>query len=167
MSDETRQNTGLSPAARPVAIRLAVESDVRGIVQLLWDDAQGRLRESTAPDQAQVYVSAFRQIQQDPNSALFAAVCDDAVVGCLQLTTIPGLSYKGLRRALIEDVRVATGCRGQGIGARMLAHAEAEARRRGCGLIELFAHSDRSDAHRFYARAGYAGTHRGFRKPLA
>jgi GNAT superfamily N-acetyltransferase len=147
-------------------VRPANAADVATIVHMLWDDEQGRKRESVSQDQASTYLSALELIECDPNSQVFVAAIDDAVVGCLQLTVIPGLSYRGVKRALVEDVRVVKSHRGHGIGNQMLAFAEAKATELGCGLIELFVHDGRSDAHRFYENAGYSGAHRGFRKNL-
>lgn len=160
-------NDDVSPVnADDVTIRAATVSDVPDIVRLLWDDEQGRARESVASDEADTYLSAFRRVEDDPNTQLFVALCDDVLVGCVQLTLIPGLSYRGIRRALVEDVRVSGTCRGRGIGGLILAHVEAVARKHGCELIELFVHGERDQAHRFYDKAGYAGAHRGFRKTL-
>lgn len=155
-----------SRSSNAVAVRQAKAADVARIVHMLWDDEQGRRRESTLPENAGTYLSAFEQIERDPNSHVFVATLDDVVVGCLQLTILPGLSYRGTTRALIEDVRVAKSSRGQGIGSHLLSFAEARAADLGCSMIELFVHDSRSDAHRFYETAGYSGVHRGFRKKL-
>lgn len=149
-----------------VKIRVAEADDIPKITRLLWDDQQGRQRESLSPEDRATYLSAFEQIEKDPNSQLFVAIQDDAVVGCLQLTVISGLSYRGVRRALVEDVRVERSYRSRGIGGLLLAHAEAQASELGCKLMELFVHGKREDAHRFYERAGFSGAHRGFRKNL-
>jgi len=86
---------------------------------------------------------------------------DGAVVGCLQLCILPGLSSQGASRALIEDVRVASHCRSRGIGEQMVQWAIAEARAKGCKLVELLTHNTRVDAQRFYVRLGFAPSHLG------
>jgi ribosomal protein S18 acetylase RimI-like enzyme len=83
------------------------------------------------------------------------------VVGCLQVCILPGLSSQGALRGLIEDVRVAAQCRSRGIGEQMLQWAIAEARAKGCKLVELFTHHTRVDAQRFYARLGFQPSHVG------
>ena len=162
-----RMEISQSKLSGVVATRRANAADIATMVHMLWDDEQGRQRESISQDQASIYRSAFDQIERDPNSQVLVATIDDTVIGCLQLTIIPGLSYQGIKRALVEDVRVAKSHRGQGIGHQMLAFAEAQATDLGCGLIELFVHEGRGAAHRFYESAGYIGAHRGFRKKLA
>ncbi|MEL7093476.1 MAG: GNAT family N-acetyltransferase [Pseudomonadota bacterium] len=152
--------------AKTLSFRDARADDVATLVKLLSDDPVGRTRESDAPQDATTYHAAFAAIDGDPNSRLIVATQGDCVIGFLQITVIPGLSYRGTRRALIEDVRVAAGHRGHGIGAALMRHAEALAHADGCGLVELFAHEDRTAAHRFYEAQGYAASHRGFRKRL-
>jgi ribosomal protein S18 acetylase RimI-like enzyme len=86
---------------------------------------------------------------------------DGAVIGCLQLCILPGLSSQGASRALIEDVRVAAPCRGRGIGEQLAQWAVTEARAKGCKLVELLTHNTRVDAQRFYERLGFARSHVG------
>jgi hypothetical protein len=90
-------------------IRDGVEADLPAIVALLADDALGRLREDTSTPLNAAYRAAFAAIAADENQRLVVAVAEAEVVGCLQLTFIPGLSRLGLWRGQIESVRVATG----------------------------------------------------------
>jgi GNAT superfamily N-acetyltransferase len=61
-------------------------------------------------------------------------------------------------RAEIGGLVVAAGCRSQGIGARLVGHAEQWARERGmCGMV-VRSQIKREDAHRFYLREGYERT---------
>ena len=110
----------------------------------------------------QSYFAAFEQLARDPNIHLVVAEDGEgAVVGCLQLCILPGLSSQGASRGLIEDVRVASHCRSRGIGEQMVQWAVAEARARGCKLVELLTHHTRVDAQRFYKRLGFARSHVG------
>jgi ribosomal protein S18 acetylase RimI-like enzyme len=105
---------------------------------------------------------AFEALDRDPNIHLVvAADGEGAVVGCLPLCVLPGLSSQGASRGLIEDVRVAAHCRSRGIGEQMVQWAIAEARTRGCKLVELLTHNTRVDAQRFYVRLGFAPSHVG------
>ena len=110
----------------------------------------------------QSYFAAFEQLARDPNIQLVVAEDGEgAVVGCLQLCILPGLSSQGASRGLIEDVRVASHCRSRGIGEQMVQWAVAEARAKGCKLVELLTHHTRVDAQRFYERLGFARSHVG------
>lgn len=152
---------------RDIDIRSAVSDDVPSIVGLLRDDELGKCREAADPAHLAPYAAAFQAIQNDDHSELLVAIVDETVVGCLQITCIPGLSYQGVTRGLIEDVRVARHLRGHGIGKRLVLAAEAHARSAGCALLELFVHQDRANAQAFYERLAFKGEHRGFRKSLA
>jgi GNAT superfamily N-acetyltransferase len=88
------------------------------------------------------------------------------VVGTAQLTEIPGLSRAGTTRLQVEAVRVRADLRGQGIGAALFAWIVDEARRRGCGLVQLTTDTRRREAHRFYERLGFTASHVGFELQL-
>jgi ribosomal protein S18 acetylase RimI-like enzyme len=129
---------------------------------MLADDPLGSARERIEDPLPPSYFRAFDALDRDPNIQLVVAQDGDgAVVGCLQLCILPGLSSQGASRALIEDVRVATHCRSRGIGERLVQWALAEARARDCKLVELFTHHTRRDAQRFYKRLGFQPSHVG------
>jgi GNAT superfamily N-acetyltransferase len=48
----------------------------------------------------------------------------------------------------------------------MMRWAIAEARRRGCGLVQLTSDKSRLDAHRFYERLGFVASHQGYKLQL-
>lgn len=145
-----------------VTIRPARRADVPIIIAMLADDPLGGGRERIEDPLPQCYFTAFETVERDPNLQLVVAEDGEgAVVGCLQLCILPGLSSQGASRGLIEDVRVASHCRSRGIGERLVQWAVAEARGRGCKLVELLTHHTRVDAQRFYERLGFARSHVG------
>ncbi len=149
-------------AVSQVTIRRARVEDVGVIVGMLADDPLGGARERIEDPLPPSYLAAFERITHDPNIQLVVAEDGQgAVVGCLQLCILPGLSSQGTSRGLLEDVRVATHCRSRGIGERMVQWAVAEARARGCKVVELLTHHTRVDAQRFYERLGFARSHVG------
>ena len=145
-----------------ISIRRARRDDVAAIVGMLADDHLGRAREQLDDPLPESYFKAFEAVDRDPNFKLVVAETGEGrVVGCLQLCIMPGLSSQGTSRGLIEDVRVATDCRSQGIGEQLVQWAVGEARSRGCKLVELLTHSSRVDAQRFYKRLGFSPSHVG------
>ncbi|WP_291856462.1 GNAT family N-acetyltransferase [Bradyrhizobium sp.] len=145
-----------------VTIRPARREDVGIVVAMLADDPLGGARERIADPLPESYFTAFDRIRHDPNLLLVVAEDGEgAVVGCLQLCILPGLSSQGAARGLIEDVRVASHCRSRGIGGQLVQWALTEARSRGCKLVEMLTHHTRVDAQRFYERIGFARSHVG------
>src|SRR3546814_10883792 len=120
-----------------LTIRRATASDLEAIVALLADDVLGRARENPGPPLDPCYADAFAAIERDPNQFLAVAEEGGAIVACLQLSFIPGLSRRGLWRGQIESVRVAATRRGGGLGRRVFEWAIEECRRRDCGLVQL------------------------------
>ena len=148
--------------APDIIIRRARREDIGPIVGMLADDPLGGPRERIEDPLPQPYFTAFERLTRDPNIVLVVAEDGEgAVVGCLQLCILPGLSSQGASRGLIEDVRVASHCRSRGIGEQMVQWAVAEARQRGCKVVELLTHHTRVDAQRFYERLGFARSHVG------
>ena len=146
----------------PVTIRRARRDDVARIIAMLADDPLGGQRERLEDPLPPVYFDAFQRVARDPNIQLVVAEDGEgAVVGCLQLCILPGVSSQGASRGLLEDVRVAGDCRSRGIGEQLVQWAAAEARARGCKLVELLTHQTRVDAQRFYERLGFARSHVG------
>ncbi len=147
-------------------IRRARTADLPSIVALLADDELGSTREDISTPLNPRYVTAFESIDSDPNQMLMVADADGTIIGCLQLTLIPGLSRKGMLRGLIESVRVSAAHRSEGIGRKMFEWAIEESRRQGCGLVQLTTDKTRADAHRFYDSLGFVASHEGMKLAL-
>jgi mannose-6-phosphate isomerase-like protein (cupin superfamily)/GNAT superfamily N-acetyltransferase len=175
--DEAVGVTGRWPADLPAAARAGAPSgetrfrpalcaDLPRIVGMLADDALGAQREANRDPLPAGYGRAFDAIDSDPNNELVVAEIDAQVVGVLQLTFIPGITYQGGWRALIEGVRVASGHRTGGIGRQLLEWAIERARQRGCGLVQLTSDKSRPDAIRFYQGLGFSASHEGLKLRL-
>ena len=149
-----------------VVLRQARIEDVPAIVGLLADDGLGKGREDASLPLDHAYVSAFEALDGDPNQLLLVAQDGDSIVGTMQLTFIAGISRKGAWRGQIEAVRVAASHRGGGLGQQMFEFAIDVARSRGCSLVQLTSDKTRDDAHRFYDRLGFVGSHVGYKLKL-
>jgi len=147
-------------------LRLAVLDDLHRVILMLADDFLGSQRERIKVSLPESYTKAFREIEADPNNELIVAELDGEVIGTLQLTYTPSLSFQGSKRATVESVRVDARYRGKGIGREMMLWAMERAREKGCVSMQLTSHADRKDAHRFYENLGFKATHVGMKIAL-
>ncbi len=110
------------------------------------------------------------EIAADPRNFLLVAEDEppsDAVVGTVFMTVCPDPMFDDACYALLENVVVTTQARKRGVGRRLLEHAEVIARQERCNRLLLLSSSQRTDAHRFFQRAGFDGERkRGFVKYL-
>jgi ribosomal protein S18 acetylase RimI-like enzyme len=79
------------------------------------------------------------------------------------LVLVPGTDH-----LLVNDIAVHPSAQGRGIGRRLMAFAEQQARAAGLGLLTLYTHETMVENIAFYARLGYRETERrtddGFRR---
>lgn len=147
-----------------VRFRPGTRDDLNAVVALLSEDAVSGIDASLTPAD---FLAAFEEMQRSGCSTLIVGEGEDGtIIATYQLTLIAGISLNALFRAQLESVRVASAHRGQGIGAALLADAEARARAGGATVMQLTSNAARLDARRFYERAGYKPSHTGFKKPL-
>lgn len=149
-----------------IEFRTATAADLPAIVRLLADDALGATRERYADPLPGEYTHAFAAMQAQGGNDVVLALTDGVIVGCLQLTIVPGLSRFGAIRGQIEGVRVASTHRGQRVGEAMIRHAIERCREAGCSLMQLTSDVTRVDARRFYERLGFEATHVGMKLKL-
>jgi GNAT superfamily N-acetyltransferase len=140
--------------------RDARPDDIPYIVSLLADDPLGAQRERLGDP---AYAKALAEIDADPTTRFIVADDDEIVVGCIQVSILPGLARRGMRRAQFESVRIAGSQRGKGLGAALVAEGVRIAREAGCGMIELASDQSRKDAHRFWERQGFIHSHVGMK----
>ncbi|MDR6664902.1 GNAT family N-acetyltransferase [Rhizobium sp. 1399] len=147
--------------------RSARQSDLADIIRLLADDDLGSTREVVSDPVDIRYLAAFAAIEADPNQLLAVAIDEtDRVVGCLQLSFLPGLSRTGMWRGQIESVRIAKSHRGSGLGSQFIEWAIARCAERGCGLVQLTSDKTRADSIRFYEKLGFVTSHEGLKRNL-
>src|ERR1700720_1786064 len=146
--------------------RRATEADVPAIIRLLADDMLGSSRETTGVESLRQYLDAFRVIDADANQFLLVVDDGSGIVGTLQLTFIAGLARGGMKRGLVEAVRVASDRRGEKIGEAMFGWVLEKCRRESCGIVQLTTDKARTDAPRFYGRLGFEPSHIGYKMML-
>jgi len=152
--------------AQEILFRSARRADLPSIVRMLADDDLGSQRERYESPLPESYYSAFEQINNDPNHELIVAERNGEVIGTLHLMFLPSVSFQGGLRAQVESVRVDKRFQSQGIGSEMMKWSVERAKQRGAHVFQLTTHKSREDAHRFYERLGFKGTHLGMKLSL-
>jgi GNAT superfamily N-acetyltransferase len=146
------------------AVRVASVGDADALVDLL---AGGTLRGAEDPTDPGAYRRALEEIVATPGNDVLVAEVDGRVVGMCQLTVIRHIQEQGGRCAEIESMHVAAAHRGRGIGRVLLDAAVDRAGTAGCYRVQLTSNTVRTDAHRFYERAGFEPSHVGFKRYLS
>ncbi len=146
----------------PITLRSAVESDLPVLLDLLAVlDADGQ--PPMTRDQAR---RVFARIASYPDYVIWLAEEDGQGVATYSLLIMDNLGHRGAPAGVIENVAVAAGCQGRGIGRAMMRHAMEQARARGCYKLVLSSNVARGDAHRFYDSLGFTRHGYSFRVAL-
>jgi len=90
-----------------------------------------------------------------PDYTLYTADLGGVVVGTFALLVMDNLGHLGTPSAIVEDVVVASGMQGAGIGRAMMEQAAEIARAKGCYKLTLSANMKRERAHAFYEALGF------------
>ena len=161
-----------------INFRQAKREDLPEIVRMLADDFLGATRERYETPLPESYIKAFEEIEADKNNELIVAlvseppavagglteqIASETIVGTLQITFTPSISFQGGKRATVESVRVDEKYRGQGIGKELMLWAIERARRENCFAVQLTTNAERANAHRFYENLGFRGSHLGMK----
>ncbi|MEU7726013.1 GNAT family N-acetyltransferase [Streptomyces sp. NPDC040724] len=158
-----------------MTFRNATRRDLPAVLALLADE--DHVLDPASIEVGAAHERAFAAIEADSRNEMLVLTdgtggtpgahgADEVVLGCLQLTYIPGLGQNGQERAVVEAVRIRADRRGAGLGAELMRLAVERARERGCGLVQLTSSKRRTAAHRFYERLGFARSHEGFKLQL-
>ena len=143
--------------------RQATREDLPEIVRMLADDFLGATRERYENPLPESYIKAFEEIEADKNNELIVAETSGAIVGTLQITFTPSISFQGGKRATVESVRVDKKYRGQGIGKELMLWAIERVKEENCVAVQLTTNAERPDAHRFYENLGFKNSHLGMK----
>ena len=130
-------------------VREASDADAQAIAEL-----SGELG---YPATAELMLERLAFARQLGGRVLFVAVEESGrVVAWMDLS----ISHHIQSGAYVEigGLVVATEVRGQGVGARLVKHAEDWARLQGVSTVLVRSQIAREDAHRFYLREGYERT---------
>lgn len=106
-----------------------------------------QLSSSPAPTASQL-----AEIVNDPETTLFIARVDGAIIGTL---TLAMFRTPSALKAWIEDVVVDDAARGHGVGEMLNREALATALQRGAKSVSLTSRPSREAANRLYQRIGF------------
>ena len=147
--------------------RKAEEDDIPIIVKLLADDDLGSKREDYKAPLPKSYYDAFQNILQDKNQELIILEnFNKEIIGTLQLTFIPYLTYQGGLRAQIEAVRIHKKFRGKGFGKKIFKWAIKRSIEKSAHLVQLTTDKQRPGAIEFYKALGFIDSHIGMKLHL-
>ena len=132
-------------------IRRATVADLPQVLALC---KQLDLPGEPALSQAQAEVH-FAALGAQERHRIYLAEDQGQTVGTFALNFIGGLAHSARDSCIVEDVVVAPGRRGEGIGGQMMKFAMQECALRNCYKLVLSSHLARDPAHRFYEGLGF------------
>jgi len=144
-------------------VRQAELADLPAMVAMLADDFLGAQREDTSQPLAQGYLQAFADIKANPANELVVLCRGNEVLGMLHLTILTHISHQGSKRAFIENVRIASSARSQGLGKILFNWVIQRSREHGCRMVELSTDKRRDNAKKFYESLGFVASHEGMK----
>jgi GNAT superfamily N-acetyltransferase len=98
------------------------------------------------------------EVAQDPRTALFVAEIEDVTVGTALVSLCSDVMFQSQPFAVVENIVVAVGCRGSGVGAALMRNVEHYCLAAQCSKIMLLSSAERAEAHRFFERVGFVGS---------
>lgn len=134
-----------------LVMRRAAESDLPVLLALYGQPSfnKGRV---VSLDEAK---AIFARMALYPDYAIYLVEREGAVVGTLALMVIDNIAHWGRPTALVENVVVAEGLQGEGIGRWMLRRAFRMAGEKGAYKVALSSNLRSERAHRFYDSLGF------------
>ena len=99
--------------------------------------------------------SVFARLKTYPDYRIYVACDRGRTVGTFAILIMDNIGHRGAPSAILEDVVVEEGMRGQGIGTQMMADAGNLCREKGCYKMVFSSNRNREAAHRFYELLGF------------
>jgi N-acetylglutamate synthase-like GNAT family acetyltransferase len=135
------------------------------------------IREATASDSLQIAAlyrllvpgspvnvlpERLSQLHGSPDAHLAVAERNGLILGTAFLCLCPDPMYGVQPFGVVENVVVLESARGSGVGSSLLAHIERLALEADCSKIMLSSAANRTTAHAFFERSGFAPSKIGF-----
>ena len=156
--EEGRTEEGLTA----LRIREAERADLPAVLRLLR-----ALDPPLAPEPDPAAAErVFARFAAYPDYAVYLAEDDGEPVGTFSLLILDNLAHGFVPEGIVENVVVAEGRRGQGLGAAMMRFAMDRCAEAGCYKLALSSNARREDAHRFYERLGFVRHGLSFSVPI-
>lgn len=95
----------------------------------------------------------LRLLARPGEPPVLVAVVDGEVAGWVQVGRT--FSLEAGAQAILQGLVVDEACRGRGLGAALVAAAEAWTRAQGLGILRVRTNTARTDTHRFYTNLGF------------
>lgn len=133
-------------------IEKATAADIPELTALLTE--LFTLEQEFEPNRQAQLTGLRRLLSAQETGFIMLARKQEQIVGMVNILFTESTAL-GSRVGLLEDMIVATGHRGQGIGSQLLKHALDEAVRSGCKRITLLTDHNNESAQRLYRRAGF------------
>ncbi len=157
----------------PITIRRASSADAAIVATLMsaFNRQVGAMGvgwgQDTRPEVADIseQQAAHRLRAMAATERVYLAEADARPLGIAALRLVPHLD-QDVPYAELTQIYVDPAQRTSGVGARLLAFVEAEARSAGATVVYLLTGEDNVNAQAFYRRQGYAAHYVGFEKAL-
>jgi predicted N-acetyltransferase YhbS len=132
-------------------VRFGTPADESRVFTLLTALMEGELVGDSPIEQSSAARATYRDLLKSDRGSVIVFELDGEVLGVVTCSYVTAIRYGG-NYARMEELIVDDKARGTGAGKILVNAAITEARRRGCGLITLYA---REHTRAFYEKAGF------------
>lgn len=145
-------------------IRTAKPTDLPALMAL-YNHLRGGLAytQHKAIPPTPAHIKALAALLKQKQHQVLVSVVKGKVVGTCTLYILPRVYWSGKPWGILDSIVVAEDRQGQGAGSQLIRHALKQAKRAGCGQVNLTSNTQRVRAHRFYESLGFEATYVGFK----